>query len=187
MRSRGSSSNGAEAQAGDEEAPAPASLSKIGALQPTCGLSWSAVALISIFLLLYLIVWTLPAPTLISKVALLRQSWHLSEVMKEPPVLQSQLDQAEKELISLRARVKEAKSKNDVVQVQVDSAEHSRKDLKMQLVKAQDEVVRLQAHRKDLSAKLEEEKTRRVDLAAKWKKLKESEMPLLKSIPDDDA
>ena len=72
-----------------------------------CGLSCSTVSLLVILCLVYLVIWTLPAPTLWSKVTLLRQSWHLSEVMKEPPLLQGQLAKAEEELKKLRNQVAE--------------------------------------------------------------------------------
>eukprot|EP00930_Biecheleria_cincta_P088118 TRINITY_DN7735_c0_g1_i1.p1 TRINITY_DN7735_c0_g1~~TRINITY_DN7735_c0_g1_i1.p1 ORF type:complete len:170 (+),score=56.22 TRINITY_DN7735_c0_g1_i1:107-616(+) len=144
------------------------------------------ITLIVTLLLLYIIVWTLPAPTLYSKITLLRQSWHLSEVLKQPPILRAELEKAQQDLGGLRAEVAKAKMDNDELEKKVDIAESATKDLKRKLAQAQIEVAAEKTRRSELQKKLEEEKKRQLDLAEKLKKLKESELPLLNSIPDDD-
>ncbi|CAE8581700.1 unnamed protein product [Polarella glacialis] len=150
-------------------------------------ISWSFMTLGITLSLLYIVIWTLPAPSMYSKVALLRQSWHLSEVLRESPTLRKQLEGAEAELVALRAKVKEAKSKSDALQAQVGTSDNTKSQLQSQLETVKAEVATLQGQRKSFQQKLEEEKTRQQDLSAKMKKLKEAELPVLNSIPDDDG
>merc|ERR1712232_554678 len=73
---------------------------------------WSAVVLAGLIFILYLVIWSLPAPSFYAKVSLVRQSWHLSDVIQEPEKLRKELTSKEKEVRSLRAKVAEVQSTN---------------------------------------------------------------------------
>jgi len=147
---------------------------------------WSTVALFAVLTTMYAVVWSLPAPTLISKISLLRQSWHLSDVMQEPPRLKKEVEAAEKEVAELKKKLEEVRSKNDEVQKSTDSSEGTMKELKADAERVRLETARMRGENDGLSRKLEKVKNREIEYQEKMKRLEDMELPLLNSIPDED-
>mmetsp|Transcript_69421 Transcript_69421/g.174975 ORF Transcript_69421/g.174975 Transcript_69421/m.174975 type:complete len:210 (-) Transcript_69421:44-673(-) len=154
---------------------------------PLSMLSWSSIALGSLLALLYIIIWTLPAPSFPAKLRLLQQSWHLSDVLQEPPKLKKRLEVAQKEVDDLKSEVSLAKSKADALQQRFDLAEKEPRELRKQLADLRSETAALREKKDIFQKRLDQEKTKEDDLEDKLSKLKAVELPLLNSIPDAET
>merc|ERR1712070_413856 len=89
--------------------------------------SVSTVALAVVLATLFCIIWSLPAPTFPSKIRLLRQSWHINEVLQEGPKLQKELASLHKEVEGLQAELGEVQASNSELQAKVTAAESESK------------------------------------------------------------
>eukprot|EP00929_Paragymnodinium_shiwhaense_P014336 TRINITY_DN122238_c0_g1_i1.p1 TRINITY_DN122238_c0_g1~~TRINITY_DN122238_c0_g1_i1.p1 ORF type:complete len:210 (+),score=76.54 TRINITY_DN122238_c0_g1_i1:92-721(+) len=159
---------------------------KVDVVTMTRHVPWTTVVLSVLLFVLYLSIWTLPAPSFVAKLRLLRQSWHLSEVLQEPPKLKKELEVKQKDASAIKAKVAQVKATNDALQARVDAAENITGTLKHQLEGVRSESLKLKGQDNALRKKLDEVRKGQAEYEQKLKKLKELEMPLLDSIPEGD-
>mmetsp|Transcript_32119 Transcript_32119/g.70319 ORF Transcript_32119/g.70319 Transcript_32119/m.70319 type:complete len:194 (-) Transcript_32119:74-655(-) len=189
------SMGGGEGGETDEEEsllPQKASAAQVGSFsssepQASSRPSWSAIALGILTLTLSATIWSLPAPTFMSKVNLARQSWHLSEVLQEAPTLRKELVAKQNEIEDIAARAAQARAKSEELQKQVDVSEAKAAQIRRQLDDVRMETGKLRGEDTGLRKRMESEISEQKQLEDKLKKLKELELPLLNEIPDGDA
>eukprot|EP00933_Yihiella_yeosuensis_P045744 TRINITY_DN41165_c0_g1_i1.p1 TRINITY_DN41165_c0_g1~~TRINITY_DN41165_c0_g1_i1.p1 ORF type:complete len:295 (+),score=81.06 TRINITY_DN41165_c0_g1_i1:95-979(+) len=132
-------------------------------------------------------VWTLPAPTLMGKLELLRHCWRLNTVLDEAALLRSQIEAGkfekkalEKEFASEQARTADLKRREA-------KAEGDRKASKTQLSNQEDIAAGLKTTNQDLEVQLEKQRGARLQLLHRLQRLKREELRDLAGIQDPKA
>eukprot|EP00929_Paragymnodinium_shiwhaense_P019550 TRINITY_DN13287_c0_g1_i1.p1 TRINITY_DN13287_c0_g1~~TRINITY_DN13287_c0_g1_i1.p1 ORF type:complete len:287 (+),score=86.16 TRINITY_DN13287_c0_g1_i1:184-1044(+) len=151
--------------------------------------AWSGPALIVVVLILCLTVWSLPAPTLLSKLDLLRQCWRINSVMDESERLREAIATAVKEKSDGQEALTKEEGRAVDLQRRLDSSGGDTKSLRAQLADEQSKSELLHSSNKDLEAQIDKERARRREVLHKLQEVKHAELKELarldKSSPED--
>jgi len=132
--------------------------------------------LLGVVALLYITIWTLPAPTFFGKLGLLHQSWRINAVLDESEQLRGRLGEVQKtrEQLEQELSTQEARSKD--LQRRLDASGGETKSLRQQVADEQVMVSGLESSNSLLDADFQKQKERRLDLLHKLQRVKTAEL-----------
>lgn len=137
---------------------------------------WSGPALLVLLALLGLTVWSLPAPTLLGKLGLLRQSWRLNAVLDESAKLRDNIAAATKEMANMQDAMSTEQARAMDLQRRLDSSAGETKSLRTQLAQETSKSSLLHVSNQDLEVQIKRERDRRKELLQKLQVLKHAEL-----------
>ncbi|CAJ1361215.1 unnamed protein product [Effrenium voratum] len=147
----------------------------------------SPLALAMVLATLSFVVWTLPAPTLMGKLDLLRQSWRLNKVLDEAAELRSKLKAAELEKANLEQALVSERARSDSLHERLSASDGTAQSSKTELSNQQDMAGGLRSSNQKLQVDLEKERSARVQLLHELQQLKKAELAELKDPRLDSA
>jgi len=150
-----------------------------------CSFSWSCKALVILVIALSLMIWSLPAPTLLGKLSLLRQSWQLNTVLDESMHLRSEIDTARRKKEDLLANLTKEMARAKDLQGRLDKSAGDTKNLQAQLEDEQAKKLGLTNSNSDLQATVEKSRERRRELLHKLQAVKRVEMAELATLDEE--
>merc|ERR1740121_2731247 len=146
----------------------------------TCNLpwfgSWSATLLAWVLMANSFILWSLPQPTFHGKLATFGELWYLDRLHQEKRLLEERLNNETQRLHALEGGASDA----DSLRRQLEAARSQLEAAKSESGRQRQEAE--QARNKLLEGQAADEKARADRLAAKLKRLRDAEMPLLADI-----
>ncbi|CAK9063931.1 unnamed protein product [Durusdinium trenchii] len=145
------------------------------------------LALATVLATLSFIVWTLPAPTLLGKLDLLRQSWRLNKVLDEAADLRKQIKAAELEKADLEQALLSEKLRSDSLQERLSASNGTTESSRTELSNQQDMAGGLRSSNQKLQGELDAERTARLEILHHLQQLKKSELAELKEVGQDSA
>jgi len=149
--------------------------------------SWIPLGLLLTFLMfLAVTVWTLPAPTLLGKLDLLRQSWKLNAVLDESAHLREQIETAHTEKTKLQQELASQKSRSSDLETRLGASGGEAQSLRRQVADEQVMVSGLKGSNADLEARVKEQSARRLELLHKLQRVKKAELSDL-AVLDEQA
>lgn len=146
---------------------------------------YSTMALLAIFAITSLIIWTLPAPTLMGKLNLLQQSWHLNTVLDEAAHLHEQINDLHKEKADLEQEIKKEEARAIELKKRLESADSQTVTLRKQLKTDEQTLTGLRDSSKSLEEQINKERDRRKELLHELQSVKAAELPVLKRMVRD--
>lgn len=175
--------------------------------------SWSKTILIWIVSFNSLVFWSLPSPTFRGKLGVFAEVWSVDRIAEENKRLQAQLQDDSQHIVQVEqaqdtlkidrqgdaSEISRLRAELVGVKAQLESSRKENENLQVAERKAQDELQRMRSDVSDTSRSVTElqstrtrleqdaarEKSRADRLAAKLKKLREAELPLLSDIADE--
>jgi len=147
--------------------------------------SWTPFGLFaSVVAVLVLTVWTLPAPTLLGKLDLLRQSWKLNTVLDESAHLREQINFAHTEKSNLQQELASQKSRSADLESRLGASGGETQSLRRQVADEQVMVSGLKGSNADLEVQVTEQSTRRLELLHKLQRVKKAELKDLEGLDE---
>jgi len=136
----------------------------------------STYVLVGILTLLFLTIWTLPAPTFFGKLGLLRQSWRINAVLDESQQLREQLTGIQKTRADLEKELSIQSVRAKDLHRRLDSSGGETVSLRRQVADEQVMVSGLQGSNTQLEAEFQKRKASRLSLLHKLQSVKTAEM-----------
>eukprot|EP00435_Cladocopium_sp_Y103_P032417 s556_g8.t1 len=140
------------------------------------------LALATVLAILSSIVWSLPAPTLLGKLDLLRQSWRLNKVLDEAAELRSKIKAADIEKADLEQALVSEKARSVSLSERFSASNGTTESSKTELSNQQDMAEGLRSSNQQLQGELDAERTARLQILHQLQQLKRTELEELKEV-----
>ncbi|OLQ03571.1 Nipped-B-like protein B [Symbiodinium microadriaticum] len=145
----------------------------------------SPLALCMVLATLSFTIWTLPAPTLLGKLDLLRQSWRLNKVLDEVSELRAKIKAAELEKTNLEQALVAEKARSEDLRERLSASDGTTQSSKTELSNQQDMAGGLRSANQKLEEELEKEQTERKRILHDLQRLKRTELKDLESLDSE--